>query len=106
MVVGMRWSTVAYRDKIQGVSLNNPPHALWSRGIRRRGPVLRGSALGALGRRVVGVVGQREVVRALLEADDAVDDVLGVRVDGRSSPPRSVCWPPAVFAYAYAYAYA
>ena len=22
------------------------------------------------------------------------------------SPPRSVCWPPAVFAYAYAYAYA
>ena len=29
-------------------------------------------------------------MRALLEADDAVDDVLGVRVDGRSHDPREV----------------
>ena len=48
------------------------------------------AALGALGRRVVGFVGQREVVRALLEADDAVDDVLGVREDGRRHDPRHV----------------
>ena len=38
-------------------------------------------------------VGQREVVRALLEADDAddaVDDVLSVRVHGRRDDPRKV----------------
>ena len=29
-------------------------------------------------------------VRALLEADDALDDVLGVRVDGRRHDPRHV----------------
>ena len=39
------------------------------------------AALGALSRGVVRVAGQREVVRALLEADDAVDDVRGVRED-------------------------
>ena len=29
------------------------------------------------------VIGQHELERALLEADDAVDDVLGVRIHGR-----------------------
>ena len=65
--------------------------SLWSLGTRRR--VRCGAAArGALGRGVVhrpragvvGVAGPREVERALLEADDAVDDVLGVRVDGRA----------------------
>ena len=45
------------------------------------------AALGALSR---GVAGQREVVRALLEADDAVDDVRGVREDGRRHDPLEV----------------
>ena len=49
------------------------------------------AALGALSRGVVvGVAGQREVVRALLEADDAVDDVRGVREDGRRHDPLEV----------------
>ena len=48
------------------------------------------AALGALSRGVVRVAGQREVVRALLEADDAVDDVRGVREDGRRHDPREV----------------
>ena len=48
------------------------------------------AALGALSRGVVRVAGQREVVRALLEADDAVGNVLGVRVDGRRHDPREV----------------
>ena len=48
------------------------------------------AALGALIRGAVRVAGQREVVRALLEADDAVDDVLGVRLDGRRHDPRHV----------------
>ena len=49
------------------------------------------AALGALSRGVVvGVAGQREVVRALLEADDAVGNMLGVREDGRRHDPREV----------------
>ena len=48
------------------------------------------AARGALSRGAVRVAGQREVVRALLEADDAVDDVRGVREDGRRHDPLEV----------------
>ena len=61
---------------------------LWSHGTCRRGLALCGSA-GRSGRGGAGI-GKREVVRALLEADDAVDDVLGVRVHGRRHDPRHV----------------
>ena len=61
---------------------------LWSHGTCRRGLALCGSA-GRSGRGGAGI-GKREVVRALLEADDAVDDVLGVRVHGRRHDPREM----------------
>ena len=51
----------------------------WWRGASRRGLSRRGGARRS-GR---GGVGQREVVRALLQADDALLDVLRVRVHGR-----------------------
>ena len=52
--------------------------------VRCGAAVLRGGARGALRRGGAGVViGQHELERALLEADDAVDDVLGVRVHGQ-----------------------
>ena len=60
-------------------------------GVRCGAAVLRGGARGALRRGGAGaVIGQRELERALLEADDAVDDVLGVRVHGRRHDPRHV----------------
>ena len=52
---------------------------------------LRGGARGALRRGGVGAIaGPRELESALLEADDAVADVLGVRVHGRRHDPRHV----------------
>ena len=56
----------------------------------------RGASLRASVRRGDGLclcrpsVGQREVVGALLEADDAVADVLGVRKDGSRDDPHDV----------------
>ena len=47
----------------------------WWRDAAARGALCRGGAGGA--------VSQRELERALLEADDAVGDVFGVREDGR-----------------------
>ena len=50
-----------------------------------------GGARGALRRGGVGAIaGPRELESALLEADDAVADVLGVRVHGRRHDPRRV----------------
>ena len=49
--------------------------------------VLRGGARGALRR---GGAGQQELEGALLEADDAVADVLGVREHSRRHDPRHV----------------
>ena len=60
-------------------------------GVRCGAVVLRGGARGALRRGGAGVaIGQRELERALFEADDAVDDVLGVRVHGRRHDPREM----------------
>ena len=53
-------------------------HTRWRRGASRRGLSRCGGAR-RLGR---GSAGQREPVRALLEADDALLDVLRVRVHG------------------------
>ena len=54
-------------------------HTRWRRGASRRGLSRCGGAR-RLGR---GGAGQRELVRALLEADDALLDVQRVRVHGR-----------------------
>ena len=58
--------------------------------VARHAPARLGAWCGGAGRSGRGGVVQREVVRALLEADDAVDDVLGVRVHGRRHDPREM----------------
>ena len=59
--------------------------------VRCGAAALRGGERGALRRGGVGAIaGPRELESALLEADDAVADVLGVRVDSRRHDPRHV----------------
>ena len=59
--------------------------------VRCGAAALRGGERGALRRGGVGAIaGPRELESALLEADDAVADVLGVRVHGRRHDPRHV----------------
>ena len=71
-----------------GTSRLRPIHVHSGRAARAGRVRCSAAARGALGRGVVGVAGPRELEGALLEADDAVAGVLGVRVDGRRHDPR------------------
>ena len=74
---GLRYDSMVARRVPAGAGA-----ARWWRDAAARGALSRGGAVGAL------VLLQLE--RALLQADDAVDNVLGVRVDGRRHDPRHV----------------